>query len=118
MEITVIIRRAGNSNRILLGIEENDNCYVINNKKSLSPTAGLMSKYVETVVIRSLIDTDSFLHGGGFEKKKFNKQELEIGSSDDNNENESTIKYIALANGSLIINTEMIRAGEGNVDEE
>ena len=50
--------------------------------------------------------------------KKLDNQELEIGSSDDSNENESTNKYIARANGSLTINTEMIRAGEGNVDEE
>ena len=50
--------------------------------------------------------------------KKLDNQELEIGSSDDSNDNESTNKYIARANGSLTINTEMIRAGEGNVDEE
>ena len=76
-----------------------------------------MSKYVETVVIRSLIDTDDFLHGEAL-TKKLDNQELEIGSSDDSNENESTNTYIARANGSLIINTEMIWAGEGNVDEE
>lgn len=77
---------------------------------SLSIIVVLISKYVVTVEIKLLTDTDDV----STRKKKLNNQSLSIWGSVNRNGNKSTNSYLAHANSSEMINAEIMQISRGN----